>query len=65
MSHPTEQTAGAAIGGTLGLIKSLSIITVLTWQSVWETAALAAVGALVGFLITALLKYLKRKITDR
>jgi hypothetical protein len=65
MTHPTDQTTGAAIGGLLGFIKSLSIMTMITWEAAIDTAILAGIGALVGFLVTALLKYLKRKITDR
>ena len=62
MSHPTDQAAGAAIGGILGFIKSVLMISALTWQVVYETALLATVGAIAGYLATALMKTLTKKI---
>jgi len=56
-----DQAAGAAIGGVCGFIKSLTIISSLTLVTVFETGVLAAVGALAGFLVTGLLKHLKKK----
>jgi hypothetical protein len=59
-----DQAAGATIGGVLGFIKSLTIISTLTWLTVFETGLLAAVGATIGFLVTGLMKYLKRKFFE-
>jgi hypothetical protein len=56
-----DQAAGAAIGGILGFAKSLTMITSITVTTVFETGLLAAVGATVGFLVTGLLKYVKKK----
>ena len=50
-----EKAAGATIGGLLGFIKSLTIISQLTWLTVFETAVLAAVGAIAGFTVTGML----------
>jgi uncharacterized membrane protein len=60
-----EQTTGATIGGLMGFVKSLTIISIITWMTVFETAVLAAVGAMIGFLVTGLMKYMKRKLFDK
>lgn len=63
MSSPShESTVGTAVGGTLGFLKSLTIVTHLSFAAVMDTAILSAVGALVGFFVTWLLKKLKTKI---
>jgi hypothetical protein len=63
MNH-SEQTAGAAVGGTLGFIKGMMVMTHISWALLMDTAILAAVGALVGYLVTGLLKWLKKKLID-
>lgn len=65
MAGGHDQAAGAAIGGTLGLLKSLTVITTLNWTTVAETAILAAVGAGVGFMVTGALKFLKNQYESR
>jgi hypothetical protein len=65
MSQPNDTTAGAAIGGLLGFFKAFTLITAITWSAVLDTAILSAVGALVGFGVTLLLKFIKRKITGK
>jgi hypothetical protein len=62
MTSNHDQAAGAATGALLGFIKSLTLITTLTWLTVFETGVLALVGASVGFLGTTILKYLIKKI---
>lgn len=63
MSHPnTQEAAGAAIGGTLGLIKSYIVLGNITWAVAVDTAILALIGAVVGFVATAALKFCKDKI---
>lgn len=57
-----QSTVGTAVGGTIGFLKSLTIVTHLSLAAVVDTAVLSAVGALVGFLVTWLLKKLKTKI---
>lgn len=61
MTHGHHEAGGAAIGGALGMVKALVLDSALSWQAVYETAVLAAVGAVVGYLTTSLLKFLKSK----
>jgi hypothetical protein len=65
MSQPNDTAAGAAIGGLLGFFKAFTLITAISWAAVFDTALLSAVGAMVGFGVTLLLKFLKRKITGK
>lgn len=59
--HHNEQTAGAALGALLGFAKSLLLITTLSWGVILDTAILASVGAVCGWLATNLLKFLTKK----
>ncbi len=60
MSNPNQTALGTGIGSALGIIKAL-----ITTPVVQDTIILAATGALVGFAVTELLKYIKRKITKK
>lgn len=51
-----DHTAGAAVGGALGFIKSLTMISMLSWAAVLDTAVLSGVGTLIGLLISTLYK---------
>jgi hypothetical protein len=63
MSHPNAQEAGGAvIGGTLGFIKSWLVLGNITYALAFDTAVLAAIGAVVGFVATAAMKLIKEKI---
>ena len=55
-----QQTSGT-IGGTL-----LTIVGVLDLQDIFKTIVLAAIGALVSFLVSTILKkaFSKKKIQD-
>ena len=65
MSHPNAQEAGGAvIGGTLGFIKSYLVLGNITWALAFDTAVLAFIGAVVGFVATAALKWIKEKIKN-
>lgn len=61
MAGSYKESVGAAIGGTLGLIKSYLLFSMVSWEVLVDTMILSAAGALVGFLVTSLLKYLKSK----
>lgn len=63
MTGHSQEAGGAIIGGTLGLIKSLTLFSFISMAAVIDTAILAAVGAVTGFLITTLLKWIKKKLT--
>ena len=52
MSHISNQSAGTA-GGTL-----LAIVGVIDPSDMLKTAVLAAIGAVVSFVVSAVLKYL-------
>lgn len=62
MTGHSQEAAGTAIGGTLGFIKSLTLISAITWNAAFETAVLALIGATVGFLTTLFWKWLKKKL---
>ncbi len=65
MSHPNAQEAGgAAIGGTLGFIKSYLVLGNITWALAFDTAVLALIGAVVGFVATAAMMWIKEKIKN-
>lgn len=51
-----EHAAGAAVGGTLGFVKGLMLISMVSWGAILDTAILSGVGTLVGLMISALYK---------
>lgn len=53
-----EHTVGAAIGTALGFVKSLTMISMVSWGAVLDTAVLSGVGTLVGLLIGTIYKRL-------
>lgn len=57
-----DQAAGAVIGGLLGFIKSLTIFSQISWAIVGDTIVLSAIGAMVGFLVTTGMKWIKSRI---
>lgn len=59
-----HETVGVTLGGICGFAKSLTMMTVITWSVVCETALLAAIGAAVGFIITAIMKRASQKFTS-
>lgn len=53
----THEHAGAAtLGGVLGFLKSLTMISMVSWGTLLDTAILSGVGTLVGLMISALYK---------
>lgn len=56
---------GTSIGAGIGLIKSflIGLLTLLTPAAIFETAVLTAIGASIGWLVTELLKGLKKKFS--
>lgn len=52
----SDNTVGVKLGGTLGLIKGLMMISMVSWTAVFDTAILSGVGTLIGLLISALYK---------
>lgn len=65
--HVNQNAVGIAIGGALGFAKSLAEVATdtaghLQWESVTQTILLSAIGAAVGFIVTELLKYIKKKL---
>ena len=54
---------GVTIGAAVGMFKSVfALIGALTWPFIWESAAVTAISALVGFVVVEVLKLLKKKI---
>ena len=68
MAHPIDHTSqhGALIGAVLAfgqkIYTSLSFIGTITFAEIIDASILAAVGAIVGFTVTSLLRFIKRKI---
>ena len=63
----SQHATGTAIGGLLGFCKaivSIKFFGLLSWSLAFETLILASIGAVAGFLITELLKWLKKKIVE-
>lgn len=58
----SDQAAGSIIGMIMGVAKSLTAETQLSWPLIKQTIVLAAIGAFVGFLVTTISKLVKRKI---
>jgi hypothetical protein len=66
-----DNAVGTIIGTGCGLVKGVLVNIEtsnlnwqnLNWQMIYDTAVLAAVGAVVGFVVTGILKYLKNKFS--
>lgn len=64
MNSHSQEAGGAAIGGTLGFIKSLiTLPALIDVHVVLDTMLLSAVGAVTGWVVTGLLKWIKNKLT--
>ncbi len=67
MANPIDHSSqhGAVIGAVLAfgqkVYTSIAFIGTITMAEIMDASILAAVGAVVGFTVTSLLKYLKRK----
>jgi len=59
MSTPIGENIGGPLGGTIGTILG-SVFGLLTVHSFLETSILAVVGAVIGFYINKLLKWLHK-----
>ena len=59
MSHISNQSAGTA-GGTI-----LAIVGVVDPGDMLKTAILAGIGAMVSFVVSAILKYLFKSTTKK
>ena len=62
-TQPNDHAVGTTIGASIGFAKSIILLDALTWGAVGSTALLAAVGAIVGFIVTSGLKWLRKQIT--
>jgi hypothetical protein len=63
----TPHTPGMLLGASAGIYKSweemdftLNLFQRLSWEDLLQTAILAFIGAIVGWLGTAIMNYLKR-----
>lgn len=56
-----QQASGAAVGGIVGFLKSLTLITMISWGAVIDTALLSGIGTIVGLMVTTAWKFLKTK----
>lgn len=61
MNHH-DQAVGTALGASLGLIKSFTIMTMITWEAALDTAILASIGAAAGLTVSSGLRWAKSKI---
>ena len=58
-----DHVTGAAMGGILGFVKSLTMISMISWATVLDTVILSGTGTLVGLVVTALYKWIKQKFS--
>ncbi len=62
-----SQAVGTTVGGGLGAIKGilmakLTLLAVLSFDTFVSTVILTATGAITGYIVTEVLKYIKLKI---
>lgn len=50
------------MGALAGFAKAIILLDALSWAAVGSTALLAAIGAIVGFFVTSLLKWAKQRL---
>jgi hypothetical protein len=65
MDQHNQELGGAAIGGILGFAKSMMLATSLSYDMLFDTAILAAVGAVAGYIATLGMKFLTKKIQTK
>jgi hypothetical protein len=53
-----EKQVGLIIGATMGLLKGFMSL----YADIMETILLSAIGAVVGFIVTSFLHWIKKKI---
>lgn len=62
MHHPAnENILGAAMGSALGIIKSLTMFSMISWEAAFDTVILGALGAGGGLIVTGAWKLIKKK----
>lgn len=58
--HHSDEVTGSIIGTILAAASNLiKNVIDLSWTEVFDTMILAAVGAVVGYLVTGILKWIK------
>ncbi len=62
----SNHAAGTTLGGLAGILKGLtsaSSMGFITWEIAGDTAMLAAIGGIVGWSVSEILKLIKSKLT--
>ena len=64
----SNHAAGTALGGLAGILKGLtsaSSLGFISWEIACDTAILAAIGGVVGWSISEILKFAKSRIIKK